>query len=91
MKNEMMKLPTNCAMMSEEEMMYVDGGFTLDAKAVVAGVAVLAVGALGVNMLNWFTGNSDTNFIQDSLNAGANFINGSLELGQNILNALMGK
>ncbi len=91
MKNEMMKLPTNCAMMSEEEMMYVEGGFKLDAKVVVAGVAALAVGAMSLNMLNWFTGSSDTNFIQDSMNAGANFINGFLEFGQNLLNALMGK
>ena len=40
MKNEMMKLPTACSMMSEEEMMYVDGGSAV-------GPAVKAVIAVG--------------------------------------------
>lgn len=43
MKNEMMKLPTACSMMSEEEMMYVDGGSAAD----VAETAVKAVIAVG--------------------------------------------
>lgn len=40
MKNEMMKLPAACSMMSEEEMMYVDGGSAV-------GTAVKAVIAVG--------------------------------------------
>lgn len=91
MKNEMMKLPANCAMMSEDEMQYVDGGFELNAKVVAAGVAILAVGAMCLNMFSWFTGGRDTNFIQDSMNFGANFINGSVNAGQNFLNGLLGK
>lgn len=90
MNNEM-NLPANCALLTEDEMMVVDGGFTLNAKTVVAGVAAVALGAIGINMWNWFTGSSDTNFIQGSINAGQSFINGSLEFGQNLLNALMGK
>ncbi len=46
---------------------------------------------MGLNLLSWFTGNRETNFIQDAMNAGANFINGSLEFGQNLLNGLLGK
>ena len=42
-------------------------------------------------MLLWATGNSDTNFIQDSINFGQNFINSSLEVGQGILDGMMGK
>ena len=45
MKNEMMKLPTNCAMMNAHEMMYVDGGSAAD----VAETAVKAVVAVGVS------------------------------------------
>lgn len=89
MKN--MNLPANCAVLSEDEMMYVDGGFTLSAQTVAIGAAVIAVGAMGLNLLSWATGNRKTNFIQDAMTAGANFINGSLEFGQNLLNGLLGK
>ncbi len=91
MKNTTMNLPARCSMLSADEMQSIDGGFALNPKAVAAGAAVLAVGVMGLNMLNWFTGKSDSNFIQDSIRFGQNFINGSLEFGQGILNALMGK
>lgn len=45
MKNEMMKLPANCNMMSEEEMMYVDGCSAIET-AVKAVVAVGTAAAL---------------------------------------------
>ena len=89
--NTNINLPANCSVMTEDEMAYVNGGFELDAKAVAIGVAVVAVGAMGLNMLLWATGNSDTNFIQDSISFGQNFINGSLEVGQGILDGMMGK
>ena len=91
MKNTNMNLPANCAMITEDEMMTIDGGFELNAPVIAAGAAVIAVGAMGLNLLSWFTGNRETNFIQDAMNAGANFINGSLEFGQNLLNGLLGK
>mgnify|MGYP006926046365 CR=1 FL=1 len=90
MTHKNMKLPTNCAPMSEDEMMYTAGGFTLDAPVVIAGVAAIAVGAIGLNLLNWFNGSSESNFIQDSITAGANFINGAVNAGQNFLNGLLG-
>lgn len=86
-----MNLPANCSVISEDEMMYIDGGFELSAPVIAAGVAVIAVGAMGLNMLSWATGNRETNFIQDSITLGQNFINGSLEIGQGTLNTLLGK
>lgn len=95
MKTNHMNLPANCSAISEDEMMYLDGGFELSASVVVPvvaiGAAVIAVGAMALNMLNWANGSSDTNFIQDSINAGQNFIDGSLAGGQGILDALLGK
>lgn len=91
MKSNNMNLPANCSVISEDEMMYIDGGFELTAPVVAAGVAVIAVGAMGLNLLSWFTGNRETNFIQDAMNAGANFINGAVNAGQNFLDGLLGK
>lgn len=96
MNNEMnMKLPTNCTMMTEDEMMNVNGGFEFDTKSVVKvgviGAAVVALGAIGVNLLNWFTGKSDSNFIDGSISAGSNFIQGSVNAGQDFLDGLLGK
>lgn len=96
MNNEMnMKLPTNCTMMTEDEMMNVNGGFEFDTKSVVKvgviGAVVVALGAIGVNLLNWFTGKSDSNFIDSSINAGSNFIQGSVNAGQDFLDGLLGK
>lgn len=91
MKNEMnMNLPANCAVMTEEEMAHVNGGFTLTAPAVAAGVAVAAAGAMALNMLGWFKGDRETNFIQDSIRFGQNFIEGSVKAGADFLNKLMG-
>ena len=49
------------------------------------------MGAIGLNMFNWATGNRDTNFIQDSMNFGQNFIDGSVNAGQSFLDGLLGK
>lgn len=45
MKNEMMKLPANCAAMSEDEMVYTCGGSAAEA----AETALKAVVAIGVS------------------------------------------
>ena len=87
-----LNLPANYAMMNETEMTYTVGGFELkDAVPfVAAGAAVIAVGALALNMLSWATGNRDTNFIQDTINLGGSFIQGSINVGSSFLNDLMG-
>lgn len=91
MKTNNMNLPANCSVLSEEEMLYINGGFQLNTKVIALGLAVIAVGAMGLNMLSWATGASDTNFIQDSINAGQNFIDGSVSAGQDLLDGMMGK
>lgn len=91
MKSNNMYLPANCSVISEDEMMYIDGGFELTAPVVATGVAVIAVGAMGLNLLSWFTGNRETNFIQDAINFGQNFINGAVNAGNDFLNGLLGK
>ena len=90
MKTNNMNLPANCSKISKDEMLHIDGGFKLTAP-VVAAVAVIAVGSMGLNLLSWFTGNRETNFIQDAMTAGANFINGAVNAGQNFLDGLLGK
>lgn len=90
MKTNNMNLPANCSVIAEDEMMNIDGGFELTAPVVAAGVAVVAAGAAALNMLSWFTGNRETNFIQDSINFGQNFINNAVNAGQNFLNKLLG-
>ena len=88
MKTNNMNLPANCSKISKDEMLHIDGGFKLTAPVVAAGVAV---GSMGLNLLSWFTGNRETNFIQDAMTAGANFINGAVNAGQNFLDGLLGK
>ena len=90
MKTEL-NLPANCSVLTDDEMMNVNGGFQLDAPKIIAGIAAVAVGGIGVNLFKWFNGSSDTNFIQDSINFGQNFINGAVESGRAFLDALMGK
>ena len=91
-----MKLPANCEMMNDDEMMNVSGGSAIETafKAVIAiggaaaltGVAVVA--AKGI--LSIFGGDPGQ-WIQDSINGGKNFIDGAVNAGQNFLNKLMGK
>ena len=90
MNTNKMNLPANCSMITEDEMTYIDGGFELNAPIIAAGVAVVAVGAMGLNLLSWFTGSRETNFIQDAMNAGANFIHDAVDAGVSFLNTLMG-
>ena len=88
-----LKLPKDCAMMNEDEMLYTEGGnaLTIAAKAVVAiGVSgalvyVAAVAARGI--LSIF----NPNVIAGGINAGNNFIQNSLSSGEAFLNNLMGK
>ncbi len=97
MKTNNMNLPANCSVITDDEMLHIGGGFKIGELEIsapiiaVGAAAVVTVGAMAVNMLRWFTGNRETNFIQDAMNAGANFINGSLNIGHNILNGLLGK
>ena len=91
MKNTNLNLPASCSVISEDEMLHIDGGFELTLPIIAGGAAVVGIGAMALNMLSWFKGDRETNFIQDTINFGQNFINGSLEFGQNLLNSLMGK
>lgn len=98
MKNEMnMKLPANCAMMGEDEMMDVNGGGAIEttAKAVIAVggtlglTAVAGVAAKGIlSIFNPNKGFSDV--ISDSIATGKNFIDGAVSAGANFLNKLLG-
>lgn len=91
-----MKLPANCAMMNDDEMMNVSGGSAIETafKAVIAiGGAVALTGVVVVaakGILSIFGGDPGQ-WSQDSINGGKNFIDGSLNAGQNFLNKLMGK
>ena len=91
MKTNKVDLPANCSVISEDEMMYIDGGFELTAPIIAIGVAVIAVGAIGLNRLSWVNGDRDTNFIQESINFGQNFIDGAVNAGQSFLDGLLGK
>ena len=53
MKTNNMNLPANCSKISKDEMLHIDGGFKLTAPVVAAGVAVIAVGSMGLNLLSW--------------------------------------
>lgn len=97
MKNEMnMKLPANCAMMGEDEMMDVNGGGAIEtaAKAVIAVggalglTAVAGVAAKGI--LSIFNPNGWGDIISGSIEGGKNFIDGAVSAGANFLNKLMG-
>ena len=84
-------LPASCSMMTKDETSRLCGGFELTAPMVAVGVAVAAVGLIGLNLLNWSNKNRSTNFIQDSINAGNSFIQGAVDAGQDFLDSLMGK
>lgn len=88
--NNNIKLPASFTQLTDAEKRSTNGGFAEAAPVIALGAAVVAVGALGVNMFNWFTGKSDSNFIQSSINAGKNFIDGSVNAGRNFLNKLLG-
>lgn len=94
---ETMKLPANCAMMNEDEMLTAEGGnaVTIAAKAVIAigGAAALTgvafVAAKGI--LSIFNPNNYGDIIDSSVSGGKNFIDNAVESGRNFLNNLMGK
>lgn len=97
MNNEMMKLPTNCAVLTDDEMVDVNGGGALEtaAKAVIAigGAAVLTGVAVWVakGILSIFNPEGWSKVISNSIEGGQNFIDGVVEAGQNTLDGLMGK
>ena len=88
--NHNIKLPASFTPLTDTEKRSANGGFAAAAPVVALGAAVVAVGALGVNMFRWATGKSDTNFIQSSINAGQNFIDGSVAAGCDFLHKLLG-
>lgn len=94
--NNNMKLPANCAMMNDDEMMNVSGGGAVETavKAVIAiggAVALTGVAAVAAKGILSIFGGDPGQWIQDSINGGKNFIDSSLNAGQNFLNKLMGK
>lgn len=92
-----MKLPANCEMMNDDEMMNVSGGSAIETafKAVVAvgvsGVLLCVAGVAARGILSIFNPNGVEGTISDSVNAGSNFIQGALDAGQDFLDGLMGK
>lgn len=92
-----LKLPADCAMMSEDEMMYTEGGnaLTIAAKAVVAvgvsGVLLCVAGVAARGILSIFNPAGLNGAISDSVNAGNSFIQNALSSGEAFLNKLMGK
>ena len=95
--NNNMKLPANCAMMNNDEMMNVSGGSAIETalKAVVAvggaGILLCVAGVAAKGILSIFNPSGLDGAISDSVNAGNNFIQGALDAGQNFLDGLMGK
>lgn len=94
--NNNMKLPANCAMMNDDEMMNVSGGGAVETavKAVIAiggAVALTGVAAVAAKGILSIFGGDPGQWIQDSINGGKNFIDGAVNAGQNFLNKLMGK
>ena len=94
--NNNMKLPANCAMMNDDEMMNVSGGSAIETafKAVVAiggAVALTGVAAVAAKGILSIFGGDPGQWIQDSISGGKNFIDGAVNAGQNFLNKLMGK
>ncbi|OUN34407.1 hypothetical protein B5G28_12750 [Faecalibacterium sp. An77] len=91
--NETMKLPASCTLMTEEEMMYTDGGTAAETavKAVIAvgGAAALLVGCIAARGILSIFGGVDS-AIDSSVDAGKSFIGGALDAGKSFLNALMG-
>ena len=92
-----MKLPANCAQMTEDEMLNIEGGNALETavKAVIAvGGAVALTGVAAVaakGILSIFNPNNYGDIIDSSISGGKNFINNAVEADKNFLNSLMGK
>ena len=91
------KLPANCAVLSENEKMDTIGGGVVStaAKAVVAiggalGLAAVA-GVAAKGILSIFNPNAGWgDIISGSIETGKNFIDGAVSAGANFLNKLMG-
>lgn len=81
MNNEMIKLPADCARMTEAEMMDVEGGSAVETavKAVVAiGGAVVLTGVAAVaakGILSIFNPNNYSGIIEGAVDAGQSFLN----------------
>lgn len=89
MNNETMKLPTNCALLDENDLAAVDGGALSGTAQTVLTVGVIgAAVCVGVALLSNLFGGGLRGLIDSSVNAGQDFIDGSLSAGQDILDAI---
>ena len=93
--NKTMKLPADCTLMTEEEMMYTDGGAAAETalKAVIAlggAAALLVVGSMAARAVLSIFGGVDS-AVEDSVDAGKNFIGGALSAGRDWLDTMMGR
>ena len=93
-----MKLPADCALMTEEEMMYTDGGSAVEtalkAALVVEGaVVLLVVGSNVARGILSILGGEDglDGAIDSSVDAGKGFIDSALDAGQDWLDSMMGR
>lgn len=93
-----MKLPADCTRMTEEEMMYTNGGAAAETalKAVIAlggAAALLVVGSMAARaVLSIFGGEGGLDSaIDSSVDAGKNFIGGALSAGRDWLDTMMGR
>lgn len=92
---ETMKFPADCALMTEEEMMYTSGGTVAETavKAVIAvggAAALLVVGCIAARGILSIFGGLDS-VIDHSVDAGKSFIDGALSAGQGWLDTMMGR
>lgn len=92
---ETMKFPADYTCMTEEEMLYTNGGTAAETtvKAVIAvggAAALLVVGCIAARSILSIFGGLDS-VIDSSVDAGKSFIDGALSAGQGWLDAMMGR
>jgi len=87
-----MKLPANCAQMTENERVDTIGGGAADTavEAVIAIGGAVALTGVAATAVSAIFGGDPFGWIQGSMEAGKNFIDNSVEAGRNFLNSLMG-
>lgn len=89
-----MKLPANCAMMNDDEIMNVSGGSAIETafKAVVAiggAVALTGVAAVAAKGILSIFCVDPGQWIRDSMAGGQRFLDGAMNAGQSLLDRLM--
>ena len=87
--NKTMKLPADCTLMTEEEMMYTDGGSAAET-ALKAALVVGSNVARGILSILGGEGGLD-GAIDSSVDAGKGFIDSALSAGQDWLDSMMGR